>query len=288
MATKKTIESALIVVSFSSGIELSKLFDSLSQSSHIPAHIVIVENGPKLPVVTVPKQASLTLVHLPNNPGYGTAANEGMKKIPANIPWVFVSNPDVTLEPDALETLLDAAITTPLIGSAGPALLNPDGTVYPSARAVPGLWMGIGHALLGPIWKSNPWTKAYRGTYNSHETRECGWVSGALFVVNKEAFMNIGGFDTSFFMFMEDVDLGMRLGQAGFKNLYVPRARATHIVGHATSLVQTTMTTAHHESAKRFIDKRYAGPAYSPLRWVLRAGLTVRAALANVKKKVVG
>lgn len=288
MAKKKTMESALIVVSFSSEKELSKLFDSLSLSSHIPTHIVVVENGPEIPAVNVPKRSSLTLVHLPHNPGYGTAVNEGMKKVPASISWVFVSNPDITLEPEALERLLDAAITTPLLGSAGPALLNPDGTIYPSARAVPGLWMGIGHALLGPIWKSNPWTKAYRGTYNSLESRECGWVSGALFVVNKEAFREIGGFDTSFFMFMEDVDLGMRLGYAGFKNLYVPRARATHVVGHATSLAKIAMTTAHHDSAKRFVEKRYPGPAYAPLRGVLRAGLSLRAALVNFKKKFAG
>ena len=288
MATKKSIESALIVVSFGSGKELSKLFDSLSQSSHIPARIVVVENGPEIPSVTVPKKASLTLVHLPHNPGYGSAVNEGMKKIPADIPWVFVSNPDVTLEPEALERLLDAASRDPLVGSAGPALVNPDGTIYPSARAIPGLWMGIGHALLGPIWKSNPWTKAYRGTYDSSEPRECGWVSGALFLVNKEAFMKIGGFDTSYFMFMEDVDLGMRLGHAGFKNLYVPQARATHLVGHATSNARIAMTTAHHESAKRFIEKRYPGRASAPLRWVLKTGLTLRAFLANTSKRLTG
>jgi len=68
----------------------------------------------------------------------------------------------------------------------------------------------------------------------------------------------------------------MRLGQAGFRNIYVPTATATHLVGHSTSHAHSTMAKAHHDSAKRFITKRYPGFRYWPVRLVITLGLTLR------------
>lgn len=250
--------------------------DSLSRSSAKPSDIVLVENGPVIEDAAVPQGTTLHTVYLPHNPGYGAAVNAGMEIVPSGVEWVVVMNPDVVFAGDALEILLGEASRFPEAGSLGPSLLNPDGSVYPSARAIPRLGIGIGHALLGAIWKSNPWTKAYRGTYDSPEPRQVGWLSGACLMVRREAFTSIGGFDTGYFMFMEDVDLGLRLSQAGFENVYVPRARAIHEVGHATGRAKLAMAKAHHLSARRFIAKLYPGARYAPLRWLVSLGLTLR------------
>ncbi len=95
-------------------------------------------------------------------------------------------------------------------------------------------------------------------------------------MVNRVAFEEIGGFDTRYFMFMEDVDLGMRLGESGWSNIYVPEANAIHIVGHATEGARSAMARAHHQSARRFIAKRYPGMLWLPLRAVISVGLTLR------------
>lgn len=282
----KNFPIGLVVVSFSSHSELTELISSLNSSSRRIDHLVVVENGPLQPSVKAPRGSTLTVVHLPHNPGYGHAINEGMKRIPKDVDWVFLANPDVLLEPNTLEILLTEASQHPAVGSAGPALLNPDGTTYPSARAIPSVGIGIGHALLGWLWKSNPWTRAYRGEYDSLEPRAVGWLSGAFLLVSKKAFNSVGGFDTAFFMFMEDVDLGMRLGHAGYQNLYVPKARAIHEVGHSTGKVRVEMARAHHESAKRFIEKRYPGPTYSFLKAALKTGLSLRSAIVQAVRKL--
>jgi N-acetylglucosaminyl-diphospho-decaprenol L-rhamnosyltransferase len=274
--TTPLLPYALVVVSFDSSPELRTFFHSLDNSDRRPAEVVIVENGPALPRFDTPQDTPIHVVHRPDNPGYGAAVNAGVSALNSDAPWILISNPDVALEPDTVEKLLAAASGERRIGSVGPALLNPDGTVYPSAREIPRIGIGIGHALFGAIWKTNPWTKAYRGHYGGSIPRECGWLSGAFVLVNREAFDRIGGFDTGYFMFMEDVDLGMRLGEAGFRNLYVPSARATHIVGHATASAQGPMAKAHHDSAKRFLRQRYPGVRYVPARLVLGVGLTVR------------
>jgi len=278
----KTSTYGVVVVSFGSGEVLGSFLSSLQESDTTPGHVVIVENGPALPQLTETSTWGTTLVHLPDNPGYGSAVNAGVNALPPDLGWVLISNPDVTLEKAATKTLLKEATTRDSCGAVGPALLNIDGSVYPSARALPGIRVGIGHALFAALWPTNPWTKAYRGTYDSLETREVGWLSGACLLVNREAFSAVGGFDTEYFMFVEDVDLGMRLGQTEWPSVYVPRARATHTVGHVTKDHKGHMAKAHHTSMKRFLKKRYPGARWLLLRSVLNLGLTLRQLLVRI------
>jgi len=77
-------------------------------------------------------------------------------------------------------------------------------------------------------------------------------------------------------MYFEDVDLGDRLGRAGWLNVYVPSAEVMHIQGHATARASATMLAAHHDSARRYIVDRHQGWRWAPVRAGIRAGLAVR------------
>ena len=94
------------------------------------------------------------------NLGYGRAANIGVAATTADL--VVIANPDVVWSPGALDTLVEAAQRWPEAASFGPLIRTVDGEVYPSARALPSLAPGIGHALFGWFWPGNPWTATYR------------------------------------------------------------------------------------------------------------------------------
>ncbi len=115
----------------------------------------------------------------------------------------------------------------------GPLIRDPDGSVYPSARHLPSLIRGGMHAVVGPFWKSNPWTAAYRQEQLEPSERPVGWLSGSCLLLRRSAFDEVSGFDERYFMYMEDVDLGDRLGRAGWQNVYVPSAEILHDKGHA-------------------------------------------------------
>lgn len=267
----------LVVVTYRSSDVLAGFLDSLTQSSLVPEDIVVVDNSPTK--VSLPKRRSLqavSVIHRPDNPGYGTAANLGVAALSDSCDWVVVCNPDILVDKDTLQLLLDEAESHDSAGSLGPAIRNDDGSLYPSARALPSLGIGIGHGLLGVVWPGNPWTRAYRGDYESSSTRETGWLSGSFLLLRREAWEAVGGFDEKYFMFFEDVDLGWRLQQHGYRNLYVPSATAIHEGGHSTKSNYTLMLTAHHESAVRFIAKRYPGPLFAPVRAIIGVGLTLR------------
>ncbi|AYG04273.1 glycosyltransferase family 2 protein [Gryllotalpicola protaetiae] len=269
---------AVISVSYHSQVALRELVESIAAGSVLPAQTVIVNNAVD-DTLDLPEFAGLMHVDPGANLGYGGGVNAGVRALDPAIEWVLVTNPDVTLESHALESLLDAGRAEPTAGELGPRILETTGEVYPSARELPSLRTGIGHALFANAWTANPWTRRYRGEnrVTTDVWRESGWLSGSCFLVRRSAFDSIGGFDDSYFMYFEDVDLGARLSAAGWRNLYVPGAVVTHSGAHSTSGSAASMRAEHHRSAYLYLSRKYSAPYLWPLRAGLRVALAVRA-----------
>ena len=94
--------------------------------------------------------------------------------------------------------------------------------------------------------------------------------------MRRDLFAQVSGFDDHYFMYFEDVDLGYRLGKLGYTNLYVPEVSITHIGGESTKAIKKTMLRIHHESAMRFIQVKYTGILWAPVRGIIRLGLALR------------
>lgn len=267
----------VVAVTYSPGETLEAFLDSLAEATTRPVRVVLADNGS---TDGAPEKAAdrdnVTLVSTGGNLGYGGGANRGVAALPRDVGWIVIANPDLEWAPGSLDTLLTAAERWPRGGAFGPLIRDPDGTVYPSARLLPSIGRGIGHATLGRVWPGNPWTRAYRQSDTAVTERTAGWLSGSCQLLRREAFDAVGGFDDRYFMYFEDVDLGDRLTHAGWSNVYVPSAEIVHLGGHSTSQASAKMLAAHHDSAYRYLADRHPGPAWVPLLAVIRAALTVR------------
>lgn len=274
------VRVGVVTVAYRSDDVLPGFLKSLPSASASPLATVVVDNLPaEGSAAGHATTAGARYLPLPGNPGYGYAINAATAELPAEVEWILVSNPDVALGPGAIDLLVAAGDEDRRIAAVGPRVRNPDGSVYPSARAVPSLRTGVGHALFTNLWSSNPWTRAYHADLDAADVRrDAGWLSGSCVLVRRSAFDEIGGFDDGYFMYFEDVDLGYRLGKHGYRNVYEPAAEVTHGGGHSTSTESERMIHAHHESARRFIHRKYAGPALAPVRLVLSLGLRMRSA----------
>jgi N-acetylglucosaminyl-diphospho-decaprenol L-rhamnosyltransferase len=104
-------------------------------------------------------------------------------------------------------------------------------------------------------------------------------------LLRRQAFDSVDGFDSRYFMYMEDVDLGDRLGRAGWLNVYVPTAQVLHAKGHAAGRNPELMLPAHHRSAYRFQADRHPHWWQAPLRLALRLGLGVRSVVVVAAAK---
>ncbi|MGH3755733.1 MAG: glycosyltransferase family 2 protein [Pseudonocardiaceae bacterium] len=273
-------ELAVVTVTYSPGDTLETFLDSVAKAASRPLRVLLADNGS---TDGAPERAlgrdGVQLLRIGENVGYGAAANRGIAGFGPEVGWVVVANPDIEWHPGSLDELLAAAQRWPRAGALGPLIRDPDATVYPSARLLPALGRGIGHAVLGPLWPGNPWTTAYRQSDTALGERTAEWLSGSCVLLRRAAFESVGGFDSRYFMYFEDVDLGDRLGRAGWLNVYVPTAEVTHLGGHATSRVSELMLAEHHRSTYRYLADRHPGPRYAPLRLALRAGLATRSEL---------
>jgi N-acetylglucosaminyl-diphospho-decaprenol L-rhamnosyltransferase len=276
----------IVVVTYSPGSSLDHFLDTLEKATERPYQVVLADNGSTdgVPERAASTRTGLTLVHTGGNVGYGRAVNAGMPAVPGE--WVLIANPDVTFEPGSLDTLAAAAERWPRAGALGPAILSPDGSLYPSARSLPSLGRGIGHALCGWWWPSNPWTAAYRRERGAPVEGPAGWLSGSCLLVRRTAFDAVTGFDPTYFMYFEDLDLCERLGTAGWQSVYVPTAVVTHEGAHATKHAPAEMLAAHHASAYQYLARHYTGLRWLPVRLVLRLGLAARLALSRVITRI--
>jgi N-acetylglucosaminyl-diphospho-decaprenol L-rhamnosyltransferase len=234
-----------VVVDYHAFDVLQGCLDSLRNNG--VRDIVVVENGD---TGSTPRDmlGDATLVEPGANLGYGRGVNRGAAATSPS-PYLLVCNPDVVLHDRAVARLLEVLESAPTAGVAGPRILRPDGSVYPSHRVFPSVLLAGVHALLAPVWPSNPATRRYR---SRHTDGTVDWVSGACFLIRREVFERIGGFDERYFMFAEDMALCWEVGRAGFAVLAVDDAVVTHVEGVSRGRASRSMVVAHHRSALRF------------------------------------
>ncbi|MEY4040392.1 MAG: hypothetical protein RLZZ52_1260 [Actinomycetota bacterium] len=280
MTIKTTAPSdvAIITVSYNSSAQLASFLNSAVTTVASPEQITVVDNNSADIDVTkaLTSELGVRLLRLDTNVGYGSAVNKAVQGLSNSIQTLLVCNPDSELNPAAVSALAIAS-QPDKVGVVGPRILEVDGSVYPSARSIPSIRNGIGHAFFANIWQGNPWTKKYLSeAHLQNTTVPTGWVSGACLAIKRELFAQVNGFDDHYFMYFEDVDLGYRLGKEGFTNLYLPGVSITHIGGESTKAIKKTMLRIHHESAMRFIQVKYKGALWAPVRGIIRLGLAVR------------
>lgn len=267
----------VVVVTWVSGEVLPSFLATLAEATSSAYEVVVVDNASPSGPPEVPE--GVLLLEAGGNLGYGKGANLGASGFDGD--WLVVANPDVEWEKGALDALLEAARRWPGAGCLGPAIRTPSGQLYPSARAFPSLGRGIGHALLGPFWPGNRWTRSYRSEQGRPVEGTTGWLSGSLMLLRREAWEQVGGFDPKYFMYCEDMDLCRRLSEAGWTNVYVPSAVITHVGGHATRARSASMLREHHRALFTYLSEHYRGARWAPLRALLGAGLFVRYVLAS-------
>jgi N-acetylglucosaminyl-diphospho-decaprenol L-rhamnosyltransferase len=248
-----------VIVDFHAGTHLSCAVDSVLRAG--VEDVVIVDNagGGASRRELGARAEEVAIVEPGQNLGFGAGTNRGVAALPAS-ELLLVANPDVVLHDGALEALVAVLDEHPTWGIVGPTILNEAGTPYPSFRRFPSSFDAVGHATLGRVWPTNPFTARYREAGASPDG-SVDWVSGSCFLVRCELFERLGGFDERYFMFAEDMDLCWRARGEGAGVGTAPGAVVTHVEGVSRRVAPYRMQVAHHRSALRFAVSTTSGPA---------------------------
>jgi GT2 family glycosyltransferase len=134
--------------------------------------------------------------------------------------YCLLLNEDSELHAGAATALIEALEADPAAAAAGAQLLDPDGSPSACAWRLPGL----GSALAGALFLHRLLVVQSGGD----RTRPVGWCQSSALLVRREAAEQVGYLDPAFFVYSDETDFCKRLGDAGWRILFVPAARATH------------------------------------------------------------
>jgi GT2 family glycosyltransferase len=195
---------------------VGQVLRSLLEDPH-EYEIVVVDNASTDGSALFVDQAfpGVRLIQSPRNLGFGQGNNLGAQW--ARGAYLAFLNPDAVVEPGWLEALIGALESEPQAGLAtskillmdDPARINACGMEVHCTGVT--LCRGLGSA---------------RDAFS--EMEEVGAVSGAAFVARREVYESLGGFDSTFFLYMEDTDLSWRARLAGYRCVYVPDSIVYH------------------------------------------------------------
>lgn len=167
------------------------------------------------------------------NLGYGPAVNLVGRRTAA--PWIAAANADIAFTPGSLAALVDAGARAPAAGALAPRLLAPDGSTQHSVHAFPTPLVTLVFNL--GVWRALPGAGerlCLHGQWDSSRPREVDWAHGALLLLRRAAWEEIGGFDDDQWLYAEDLDICWRLARAGWTTRYEPGATVHHAISAAT------------------------------------------------------
>jgi len=255
-------------------LKLSVVIVTWNSAADIAACIESINFGPQLDIIVVDNGSSdatreklsqyphLKVITNRTNLGYARANNQGFRLAAGE--YILLLNPDTRLEPGCLDVLSGYLDSHPDVGAVAPRLLNPDGSTQLSIRSFP----GVGSVLseLSGLSRLFPGSSLFdrwrlrRFDYDQESVVEQPMASCLL--VRRQVLDQLGGFDESFPMFYNDVDLSYRMKQAGWKTVYLPTARVYHRLGASTSQVKTKMVWESHRALFRYLLKHDPSPLF--------------------------
>jgi N-acetylglucosaminyl-diphospho-decaprenol L-rhamnosyltransferase len=246
---------------------------------------VVVDHGSTdgTPAFVREKFPEVTLLHGENR-GLAAGWNRGITVL-SSPRYLLILNADAWVVDDAVRELAAFADTRPDAAVVGPQLLNPDGTLQRSVRGFPTVWrLATEYLVLRRLtFGFRPFSAAAGGGVDHATTQEVDWVVGAALLVRSEAVREVGLVDDDFFLFSEEVDWCYRFRRAGWKVLYYPGARVTHVgeTSHGGRMVRELA-----RSNLRYMAKHHGERAAERARKVMLAGVALRAVLHRGEKRV--
>jgi len=207
---------AVVVVTHQSAAHLPGLISALVGQLRDEDELVVIDNASSdgTPAVARSLSERVRTIETGENLGFAGGCHVGAEATRA--PLLLFLNPDSRPEQDCLQRLRDAASAHPDWGAWQAAVLLQDGRINTSGGVIH--YLGIGWA--GDCERPLSVLPA--------NDREIAFPSGAAMVVRREAWNELGGLDREYFMYGEDLDLGLRLWLTGRRVGLVPAARVTH------------------------------------------------------------
>jgi N-acetylglucosaminyl-diphospho-decaprenol L-rhamnosyltransferase len=256
-----------IVVTFDSTHALPECLGALAADG-VPA--LVVDNASTDDTVTVAEGQGARVIRNARNEGYGRANNIGARA--AESEFILVVNPDCIVDRGAVAALVDAARRYPDAAFFAPQIVEPSGRVFYQPRSL------LATSLTNPD-----------GKLALPEGEACApFFSGACFLMRRDVFLKLGGFDENIFLFYEDDDLCRRVADSGSALIYVPQAVVRHGRGQSSGEKPGRIFASrwHQAWSRAYVSRKYGLPNPAPGMFAIN-GLKALGASLTFRRKLV-
>ena len=256
----------VVVVTFRSERTIARCLELLLASS-VVARLVVIDNasddGTRGVLELFAKvHPELTIVLNPDNRGFASACNQGASAL--STPWVAFINPDCFVTRDTLARLVRHGLSRPGAGLLGVDMMDEFGQADPAARRRdPSL-----RELLGQRGSRRD---LYLGRDSRLDLQPVDAVSGALMLMPLGLFLQLAGFDESFHLHVEDLDLCRRTRDAGYEVLVANDLTVVHVGGVSSRSRPVWVEWQKHSSLWRYyrkFERRDTPWPMVPLLWL--------------------
>jgi N-acetylglucosaminyl-diphospho-decaprenol L-rhamnosyltransferase len=220
---------SVVIVNYASWPLTLRCVESLYRTGYEDFEVVIVDNDrPEPPEIPYPAR----VIRNPANLGFAKACNQGIAASEGGL--IVFANPDTIVKKDFFRRVEEVFDKNPLVGVAGPKVLNPDGRLQLTARrelSAVSSFVGRTSLLTQLFPKSQLVKSQFPAAIEVTRPTAVDWVAGACMVVRRRTLEEMGTLDERFFMYFEDADLCRRAREAGWFVYYLPEVEIVHHAG---------------------------------------------------------
>jgi GT2 family glycosyltransferase len=229
----------VIIVSFNTReLTLAALRTLLDTTLATRMHVVVLDNASTDGSADAVEAAfpQVELIRSPDNLGFARANNVACAE--ATTEFLLLLNPDTECHLGAVDNLVDFAQAHPQAGIWGGRTVFPDGSLNIGScwqRITPWSVFCLAVGLTAAFPRSNIFNTEALGSWQRDTVRTVDIVSGCFFLIRRDLWTRLGGFDLRYFMYGEEADLCLRAQRLGFQPMITPKAEIMHLVGAASS-----------------------------------------------------
>jgi GT2 family glycosyltransferase len=254
---------SIVIVNYNVRFFLEQALQSvLKATADLSIQVWVVDNASSDDSIDMVKQKFPTVKIIENKENVGFARANNMALRQSNADYVLLLNPDTLLEESSLHKCFHFMENNPQAGALGVRMIDGTGNFLPeSKRGIPTPWVAFCKTFgLSALFPSSKQFNAYHlGFLSEFEIAEAPVLSGAFMFIRMEALQKAGFLDEDFFMYGEDIDLSVRILQAGFKNYYFPETTIIHYKGESTRKGTVNYVRIFYQAMILFAEKHFAG-----------------------------
>lgn len=229
---------SIIIVNWNAGEQLYRCVNSVVKySSGLDVEIIVVDNGSSdNSLALISGLPRTTVIETGENLGFGKACNLGATH--AQGEFLLFLNPDAEVYEETLQRTYDFMVNKDnhKIGICGVQLINENDEVDRSCTKFPNFKTMLARTLGADRFFTS--LSYFMIDWDHRSSRKVDHVIGAFYFVRKKVFDTVSGFDEHFFVYLEDLDLSLRIRQLGFDIYYLSDIQAFHAGGGVSQQVK--------------------------------------------------